>query len=98
MLKKRISKKAAGASPQAPLGELSALPQTPLLSREGALPLPYPPPVVNIFIRPPFPKILDPPLISCLYAFYDNVIVSFKGRLIVMYMYKKVAPEIIIIV
>ena len=45
------SKKAAGASPQ-----------TLLLSREGARPLPYPPPVVNIFIRPPFPKILDPPL------------------------------------
>ena len=50
-LNKRKSKKAAGASPQAPLGELSALPQTPLLSREGARP-PYPPPVVNIFIRP----------------------------------------------
>ena len=32
MLNKRKSKKAAGASPQ-----------TPLLSREGALPLPYPP-------------------------------------------------------
>ena len=57
MLNKRKSKKADGASPQTPLGELSALPQTPLLSREGARPLPYPPPVVNLFIRPPpFPK------------------------------------------
>ena len=53
MLNKRKSKKAAGASPQTPLGELSALPHTLLLSREGARPLPYPPPVVNIFIRPP---------------------------------------------
>ena len=53
MLNKRKSNKAAGASPQTPLGELSALPQTPLLSREGEIPLPYPPPVVNIFIRPP---------------------------------------------
>ena len=52
MLNKRKSKKAAGASPQTPLGELSALPQTPLLSQEGEIPLPYPPPVVNIFIRP----------------------------------------------
>ena len=71
MLNKRKSKKAAGAVPQTPLGELSALPQTPLLSREGTPP-PVPSPVVNIFIRPPppppFPKILDPPLhvTSCL--------------------------------
>ena len=49
MLNKRKSKKAAGASPQTQLGELSALPQTLLLSREEA----YPPPAVNIFIRPP---------------------------------------------
>ena len=37
MLNKRKSKKAAGAKPQTPLVELSALPQTPLLSREGGL-------------------------------------------------------------
>ena len=42
MLNKRKSKKAAGASPQ-----------THLLLRQGARPLPYPPPVVNIFITPP---------------------------------------------
>ena len=35
MLNKRKSKKAAGASHQTPLGELSALPQTPLLSPGG---------------------------------------------------------------
>ena len=55
MLNKRKSKKAAGASPQTPLGELSALPQNPLAvtGGGGARPLPYPPPVLNIFIRPP---------------------------------------------
>ena len=36
MLNKRKSKKAAGAKPQTPLVVLSALPKTPLLSREGA--------------------------------------------------------------
>ena len=66
MLNKRISKKAAGAKPQTPLGELSALPQTLLLSREGARPLPYPPPVVNIFIRPPlFQNPRSAPVGSC---------------------------------
>ena len=45
MLNKRKSKKAAGASPLTPLGELSALPQTP----------PVPSPVVNIFISPQNP-------------------------------------------
>ena len=65
MLNKRKSKKAAEASPQTPLKEQSALPQTPLLSREGERLLPYPPPpppppppVLNIFMTPPFPKIL----------------------------------------
>ena len=53
MLNKRKSKKAAGAKPQTPLGELSALPPDPLAVTGGARPLPYPPPVVNIFIRPP---------------------------------------------
>ena len=57
MLNKRKSKKAAGASPQTPLGELSAFPQTPLLSREGARPLPYPPPSCEyIYQTPPFLK------------------------------------------
>ena len=45
MLNKRKSKKAAGSYQRSP--------KTPLLSREGARPLPYPPPVLNIFIRPP---------------------------------------------
>ena len=54
MLNKRKSKKKRLelAKPQTPLGELSALPQTPLLSREGARPLPYPP-VMKIFIGYP---------------------------------------------
>ena len=57
MVNKRKSKKAAGASPQTPLGELSPLPQTPLLSREGARPLRYPPPsCAYIYQTPPFPK------------------------------------------
>ena len=58
MLNKRKSKKAAGAVPQTPLGELSALPQTPLLSREGTPP-PVPSPVVNI--RPPPPPLSQNP-------------------------------------
>ena len=59
-LNERKSEKAAGASPQAPLGELAAL----LLAvTGGARPLQYPPPLVNIVIRPPFPEILDPPLV-----------------------------------
>ena len=53
MLNKRKSKKAAGASPQTPLGELSALSPNPLAVTGGGAPLPYPPPVLNIFIRPP---------------------------------------------
>ena len=61
MLNKCKSKKAAGASPQTPLKEQSALTQTPLLSREGHAPSRTLLLVVNIFIRP-FPKILDPPL------------------------------------
>ena len=59
-LNERKSEKAAGASPQAPLGELAAL----LLAVTGGeRPLQYPPPLVNIVIRPPFPEILDPPLV-----------------------------------
>ena len=50
MLNKRKSKKAAGAKPQTPLEELSVLS---LAVTGGARPLPYPPPVLNIFIRPP---------------------------------------------
>ena len=70
---KRKSKKAA----QTPLGELSALPQTPLLSRDGARPLPYhSPPVVNIFIRPPLSKILDPPLRTYLPCCHIQAIIS----------------------
>ena len=84
MLNKRKSKKAAGAKPQTPLGELSALPQTLLLSREGACPLPYPPPVVNIFIRPPLfqnPRSAPAYMLfmctvlnfSCFFIFYTQV-------------------------
>ena len=64
MLNKRKSKKAAGASPQTPLGELSALPQTPLLSREGHAPSRTLPQLWIYLSDPPFPKILDPPLDS----------------------------------
>ena len=44
---------------QTPLGKLSALSQTPLLSREGHAPSPS---CEYICQTPPFPKILDPPL------------------------------------
>ena len=66
MLNERKSEKAAGASPQAPLGELTALPPDPLAVTGGGTPPPVPtPPLVNIVIRPPLPEILDPPLFMC---------------------------------
>ena len=57
MLNKRKSKKAAGASPQTPLGELSALPPTPLAVTGGGAPPPVPSPSFEyIYQTPPFPK------------------------------------------
>ena len=53
MLNKRKSKKAAGASPQTPLGELSALPQNPLnVTGEGAPP-PVPSPSFEYIYQTP---------------------------------------------
>ena len=63
MLNKRKSIKAAWASPQTPLGELSALPQNPLAVTGGGTPPPVPSPSCEyIYQTPPFPIILDPPL------------------------------------
>ena len=57
MLNKRKSKKAAGASPQTPLGELSALPQNPLAVTGGGAPPPVPSPSFEyVYQTPPFPK------------------------------------------
>ena len=56
MLNKRKSKKAAWASPQTPLGELSALPQNPLAVTGGGTPPPVPSPSCEyIYQPPPFP-------------------------------------------
>ena len=64
MLNKRKSKKAAGASPQTPLGSYKRSPR-PLCCQGGARPLPYTPSSCEYIYQtlpPPFPKILDPPL------------------------------------
>ena len=55
MLNKRKSKKAAGAKPQTPPGELSALPQNPLAVTGGGTPPPVPS-CEYIWQTPPFPK------------------------------------------
>ena len=68
MLNERKSEKAAGA------GAAYSAPPDPLAVTGGARPLPYPPPLVNIVIRPPPPEILDPPLN---YTAYISATLSF---------------------
>ena len=60
MLNKRKSKKASGASPQTPLGELSALPQNPLAVTGGGAPPPVPSPSFEYIYQTPPPLSQNP--------------------------------------
>ena len=64
MLNKRKSKKRLGLRPRPQWGSYQRSLKPPLLSREGARPLLYPPPVVNIFIRPPLSGSAPAPLLG----------------------------------
>ena len=63
MLNERKSEKSGWGFAPGPTGGAYSAPPDPLAVTGGARPLRYPPPLVNIVIRPPLPEILDPPLL-----------------------------------